>query len=148
MRRTSLGSSCLRWLLPPVDPARSQEGIAMISQLFRKKELTFERSYAAPIAAVWEAWTRPELLRQCGDREDHDPGVRGRPASGRQDLHRDGTGRGHGKYQGTRWPWKGTFTHIEQPQRLVYDARSWTESEQDTAISSTSPSSSSPGTAT
>jgi uncharacterized protein YndB with AHSA1/START domain len=37
----------------------------MITQLFKKeKELTFERTYAAPIEAVWEAWTRPELLRQ------------------------------------------------------------------------------------
>jgi uncharacterized protein YndB with AHSA1/START domain len=37
----------------------------MILQLFRgKKELTFERTYTAPIAKVWKAWTRPDLLRR------------------------------------------------------------------------------------
>jgi hypothetical protein len=41
-------------------------------------------------------------------------------------------GEGMGKYQGTRWPLEGTFTHIESQRRLVYDARSWTEGEQDT----------------
>ncbi len=36
----------------------------MILQLFKKKqELTFERTYAVPIDAVWKAWTQPELLR-------------------------------------------------------------------------------------
>jgi uncharacterized protein YndB with AHSA1/START domain len=41
-------------------------------------------------------------------------------------------GEGMGRYQGTRWPLEGTFTHIEEPRRLVYEARSWTEGEQDT----------------
>ena len=35
-----------------------------------------------------------------------------------------------GKYAGTRWPMTGTFTLIESPHRLVYDARSWTEGEE------------------
>lgn len=67
-----------------------------------------------------------------GAREDHDPRVRGRPARGWQDLHRDGSGRGHGQVQGTRWPLEGTFTHIDPQRHLVYEARSWTEGEQDT----------------
>lgn len=29
-----------------------------------KKDLLFERTYAAPRSRVWEAWTRPELLKQ------------------------------------------------------------------------------------
>ena len=37
----------------------------MIPQLLKKtKELTFERSYPAPIETVWRAWTEPDLLRQ------------------------------------------------------------------------------------
>lgn len=37
----------------------------MILQLFKKtKELNFERTYAAPIETVWQAWTQPSMLRQ------------------------------------------------------------------------------------
>jgi len=32
-----------------------------------------------------------------------------------------------GKYAGTRWPMEGTFTRIDELQRLTYDAKSWTE---------------------
>lgn len=32
-----------------------------------------------------------------------------------------------GKYAGTRWPMEGTFTRIDELQRLTYNARSWTE---------------------
>ena len=38
-----------------------------------------------------------------------------------------------GKYAGTRWPMDGTFTRIDEQQGLAYDARSWTEGEEETA---------------
>jgi uncharacterized protein YndB with AHSA1/START domain len=106
----------------------------MITQLFRKKkELTFERTYAAPIGAVWDAWTRPEQLRQWWGPEkttidecEVDLQVGGR-------IHIVMVaGEGMGKYQGTRWPLEGTFTHVEPRRRLAYEARSWTEGERDT----------------
>ena len=37
-----------------------------------------------------------------------------------------------GKYAGTRWPMEGTFVEIDELRRLTYDARSWTEGEEDT----------------
>jgi uncharacterized protein YndB with AHSA1/START domain len=106
----------------------------MMLRLFRKKkELTFERSYAAPIATVWDAWTRPEMLREWW-------GPKHTTVTDCEvDLRVGGTlyivmeaDEGMGKYQGTRWPMEGTFSLIEQGQRLVYDARSWTEGEQET----------------
>jgi len=107
----------------------------MALQLFRKqKKLTFARTYAAPRAAVWDAWTRPESLREWWGPEHTtvtDCVV---------DLHVGGrihivmeAGEGMGKYRGTRWPMEGTFTAIEPQHRLAYDARSWTEGEQDTS---------------
>lgn len=108
----------------------------MILQLFKKKkELTFERTYAAPIGAVWEAWTQPELLREWWGPEkttipECEVDLRG---GGRIYIVME-AGEGMGKYQGTRWPLEGTFTHIEPKRRLVYDARSWTEGEQDSYI--------------
>jgi uncharacterized protein YndB with AHSA1/START domain len=110
------------------------EGIAMILQLFgKKKELTFERTYAAPVADVWAAWTRPELLRQWwGPEKTTIPECEVDLRVGGRIYIVMEAGEGMGKYQGTRWPLEGTFTHIEEPRRLVYEARGWTEGEQDT----------------
>jgi uncharacterized protein YndB with AHSA1/START domain len=105
----------------------------MIQQLLRKKkELTFERSYAAPVETVWQAWTQPEILRSWwGPDKTTVPECE-------IDLRVGGTihivteaGERMGKYQGTRWPMTGTFSLIEENARLTYDARSWTEGEED-----------------
>src|SRR3546814_14194512 len=37
-----------------------------------------------------------------------------------------------GKDAGTRWPMDGTFSRIDDLKRLTYDARSWTEGEEET----------------
>jgi uncharacterized protein YndB with AHSA1/START domain len=106
----------------------------MIPRLLRKtKEFRFERSYAAPIGAVWDAWTRPELLAQWWGPEgttieDCEVDLR---VGGRIYIVME-AGDGMGSYQGARWPLEGTFTHLEPHQRLSYRARSWTEGEQDT----------------
>lgn len=107
----------------------------MILQLFRKKkELTFERTYSAPIETVWQAWTRPEMLREWWGPENTsipecEVDLR---VGGRLYIVME-AGEGMGKYEGTRWPMEATFTRVEEPTRLVYEARSWTEGEEDTA---------------
>ncbi len=105
----------------------------MITQLFKKrKELDFERSYPAPIATVWRAWTRPEMLRDWWGPDkttvpecEIDPRVGGRIYVVTQ------AGEEMGKYAGTRWPMEGTFTVVEEHARLVWEARSWTEGEEE-----------------
>lgn len=108
----------------------------MILQLFKKThEHTFERTYAAPIEDVWRAWTEPELLRQWwGTAKTTVPECE-------VDLRVGGSIRivmeaseEMGKYAGTRWPLEGTFTAIEEPHRLVYEATSWTEGEEAATI--------------
>ena len=105
----------------------------MIMQIFKKqKQLDFERSYPAPLSTVWRAWTDPEMLREWWGPEK---------TSVREceiDLEVGGTiyvvteaGEEMGKYAGTRWPMAGTFTLIEEDSRLVYEARSWTEGEEE-----------------
>lgn len=105
----------------------------MILQMFKKpKELTFERSYSVPVDVVWRAWTQPEMLREWwGPEKTTVPECA-------IDLRVGGSIRvvmeataEMGKYQGTRWPMEGTFTEIEAPIRLAYDARSWTEGEEE-----------------
>lgn len=101
----------------------------MLSRLIPvKKDLLFERTYTCPRARVWEAWTRPELIRQWWGPEktfipecDIDLRVGGEI---RIVMEAD---KGMGKYQGTRWPMVGTFTGIDEGVRLSFDARSWTE---------------------
>lgn len=108
----------------------------MILQAFKKrKDLSFERTYTAPIEIVWRAWTRAEELREWwGPDNTTVPECE-------IDLRVGGEIRvvmeadeGMGKYQGTRWPMVGTFTLIEENARLVYEARSWTEGEEGTTI--------------
>jgi uncharacterized protein YndB with AHSA1/START domain len=107
-------------------------GSDMILQLFRKtQEHAFKRTYAAPVADVWRAWTEPELLRQWWGPEkttieecEVDLRVGGRIRVVME------AGEEMGKYAGTRWPMEGTFTRVEQPHRLTYEATSWTEGEE------------------
>jgi uncharacterized protein YndB with AHSA1/START domain len=101
----------------------------MIPQLLRnKKELHFERTYTAPVDAVWRAWTEPDRLRAWWGPDktavtecEIDLRLGGR-------LYIVSTaGKEMGSYAGTRWPMEGRFTQIEEQQRLTYDARTWTE---------------------
>lgn len=110
----------------------------MIMQLFSRKELTFERTYPAPVERVWEVWTRPEHLKQWWGPEKTSV------IECDVDLQLGGAIRivmeadeAMGKYAGTRWPMEGTFTHIDETQRMTYDARSWTEGEENTTIEHT-----------
>lgn len=108
----------------------------MISNLLRRKSFHFERTFAAPVGTVWDAWTRAEMLRQWWGPEhttvptcEIDPRVGGRiyvVAEAGEEM---------GKYHGTRWPMEGTFSTVEPSARLTYDAASWTEgSETDSRI--------------
>jgi uncharacterized protein YndB with AHSA1/START domain len=101
----------------------------VISQLLRnKKELHFERYFAAPLDVVWRAWTEADRLRAWWGPE------KTTVAECEIDLRLGGrlyivtvASKAMGKYAGTRWPMEGTFTRIDEPQRLTYNARSWTE---------------------
>jgi uncharacterized protein YndB with AHSA1/START domain len=104
----------------------------MLLQLLKPKNLHLERTYKAPIGTVWQAWTDPEMLRQWwGPEKTFVPECRVDLRSGGEIYIVMEAGEAMGKYQGTRWPMAGTFTTIEEPSRLAYDARSWTEGEQD-----------------
>lgn len=104
----------------------------MAIQLFKKtKQLSFERSYSAPIDLVWRAWTDPEMLRQWWAPKNTTV------TECEIDLRVGGplrvvmeAGAGMGKYAGTRWPMAGTFTEIDEHTHLAYDARSWTEGDE------------------
>ena len=104
----------------------------MALQLFKKaKQLEFERSYPSPLATVWRAWTEPDMLRRWWGPEHTTV------TDCEVDLRVGGVihivmeaGEGMGKYQGTRWPMRGSFIAIDEHVHLRYTAESWTEGDQ------------------
>lgn len=106
----------------------------MALNLFKKtKTLEFERTYEAPPDLVWRAWTEPDMLRRWWGPDkttvtDCEVDLR---VGGELVIVME-AGAEMGKYQGTRWPMAGTFTAIEAATLLRYDARSWTEGQEDT----------------
>lgn len=107
----------------------------MLLQLLKPKNLKFERTYQAPLATVWQAWTDPEMLRKWwGPEKTVVPECRVDLQIGGEIYLVMEAGEAMGKYQGTRWPMAGTFTRIDPNAGLSYDARSWTEGEEEATI--------------
>lgn len=106
----------------------------MLSQLLKKKkELHLERSYDAAVDTVWEAWTDADVLaRWWGPEKTIVPAAEVDLRVGGRIYLVTEAGEAMGKYAGTRWPMEGTFTAIEPTHHLAYDARSWTEGDEDT----------------
>lgn len=97
------------------------------------KEVTFERTYDAPIEKVWQAWTDPEILKQWWGPNDVsipecEVDLR---VGGRIYIVMEAT-EAMGEYKGTRWPMEATFTLVEAPNKLTYEARAWTEGMEET----------------
>ena len=97
------------------------------------KEVTFERTFDAPIETVWEAWTDPEMLKSWWG-----PNGVTIPECD-VDLRQGGelhivmeADESMGEYKGTRWPMTGTFTVVDKPSKLVYTAKAWTEGKEET----------------
>ncbi len=105
----------------------------MISLLKKKKkEIVLERSYAAPVESVWQAWTEKDRLSKWWGPEktkvtDCEVDLR---IGGRIYVVTEATEE-MGKYQGTRWPMEGEFTRIDATSGLTYDARSWQEGDEE-----------------
>ena len=98
----------------------------------KNKEIVLERSYAALIESVWQAWTEADRLSQWWGPEktkvtDCEVDLR---VGGRLYIVTEATEE-MGKYAGTRWPMEGQFTRIDATDRLTYDARSWQEGDEE-----------------
>lgn len=96
------------------------------------KEVTFERTYDAPAAKVWRAWTDPEQLKQWWGPDnvtipDCQVDLR---VGGRFYIVME-AGEGMGEFKGTRWPMEAKITELEPNKKLVYEARAWTEGDEE-----------------
>lgn len=104
------------------------------------KQITFERTYEAPVETVWKAWTNPSELKQWWGPD----GVTIPECE--VDLRVGGTfyivmeaDDSMGDTKGTRWPMRATYTEVKENSRLSYEAKAWTEgAEETTTIEQTS----------
>jgi uncharacterized protein YndB with AHSA1/START domain len=96
------------------------------------KEVTFERTFQAPLEKIWQAWTRPELLRQWwGPNNVTIPECEvDLRVGGRLYIVMEAT-EAMGEFSGTRWPAEGKYTVVEPNSKLSYTAKAWTEGDKE-----------------
>lgn len=97
------------------------------------KEVEFERTFDAPVATVWQAWTNPAMLKQWWGPNNTtivecEVDLR---VGGRIYIVME-AGEAMGEIKGTRWPLDGEFTVVDEPSKLVYKAKAWTEGHEST----------------
>jgi uncharacterized protein YndB with AHSA1/START domain len=96
------------------------------------KEVTFDRTFEAPADKVWQAWTDPEQLKRWWGPDnvtitECEIDLR---VGGRVYIVMEAT-EAMGEYKGTRWPMEGKFTAVEPNSRLTYEAKAWTEGDEE-----------------
>lgn len=92
------------------------------------KEVTFERTYDAPVEQVWAAWTDPEQLKKWwGPDNVNIPECEVDLRVGGRFYIVMEAGEAMGPYKGTRWPMDAKFTVVEPNSKLTYAAKAWTE---------------------
>jgi uncharacterized protein YndB with AHSA1/START domain len=96
------------------------------------KVVEFEKTYNAPVEKVWQAWTEPEQLKKWWGPDNVSI------AECEVDLKVGGriyivmeADESMGEYAGTRWPMEAKITELEPNKKLVYDARAWTEGDEE-----------------
>lgn len=96
------------------------------------KVVTFERVYDASIEKVWQAWTDPEQLKKWwGPDNVTIPECEVElKIGGRLYIVMQAT-EAMGEYAGTRWPMEAKITELEPNKRLVYEAKAWTEGDEE-----------------
>lgn len=99
----------------------------------KEKVLHFEKEFDVPIEEVWEAFTNPEILKQWwGPDKTIIPECQIDVRVGGKIRIVMEASESMGSYAGTRWPMEGTFTTVEKPNRLQYEAEAWTDGKKDT----------------
>ena len=99
------------------------------------KEVTFERTYDAPVEKVWKAWTDPRQLKKWWGPDnvsipECEVDLR---VGGRFYIVME-AGEAMGEYKGTRWPMDAKFTAVEPNSKLSYEAKAWTEGDDEATL--------------
>lgn len=96
------------------------------------KEVTFDRTFDAPLEKVWQAWTDPEMIKQWwGPDNVSIPECEVDLRVGGKIYIVMEAGEAMGPYKGTRWPMLGKFTEVVPHAKFSYDVNAWTEGQND-----------------
>jgi len=95
------------------------------------KEVVFEKTYDASPEMVWQAWTKPEMVKKWWGPDnviipecEIDLRVGGKIYIVME------AGEAMGQYKGTKWPMLGKFTVVEPNAKLSYDVKAWVGEQQ------------------
>ena len=87
----------------------------------KEKEVEFERTYDASPETVWQAWTKPEMIKQWwGPNNVTIPECEVDLRVGGKIYIVMEAGEAMGPYKGTKWPMLGKFTVVEPNSKLSY----------------------------
>jgi len=96
------------------------------------KEVSLERTYDAPLATVWQAWTNPEQLKQWwGPNDVTIPECEVDLRVGGKFYIVMEAGEAMAPYKGTKWPMQAEFTVVEPNSKISYTAQAWTEGQKE-----------------
>ncbi len=96
------------------------------------KEVVLEKTYDASPEKVWQAWTKPELLKQWwGPDNVTIPECEVDLRVGGKFYIVMEAGEGMGEYKGIKWPMMATFTEVAPCSKLSYSAQAWTEGQKE-----------------
>jgi uncharacterized protein YndB with AHSA1/START domain len=96
------------------------------------KEVILERTYDASPQTVWQAWTKPEMLKQWwGPDNVTIPECEVDLRVGGKFYIVMEAGEAMGPYKGTKWPMLAEFTVVEPASKLSYKAKAWVEGQKD-----------------
>ncbi len=103
-------------------------------------EITLVRTFDTSLEQMWQTWTDPELLKQWwGPDNVTIPKCEVDLRVGGKFYIVMEAGEAMGPYKGTKeWPMLATFTVVEPNAKLFYDAKAWTEGQnEETTIDQT-----------
>lgn len=96
------------------------------------KEVTLEKTYDASPQTVWQAWTKPEMLKQWWGQDNVTiPECEVDLKVGGKFYIVMEAGEAMGPYKGTLWPMDAEYTVIEPNSKLFYKAHAWTEGDKE-----------------
>lgn len=92
------------------------------------KQVVLEKTYDASPETVWQAWTKPEMLKGWWGPENVTiPECEVDLKVGGKFYIVMEAGEAMGPYKGTLWPMDAEFTVVEPNSKLSYKAQAWTE---------------------
>jgi uncharacterized protein YndB with AHSA1/START domain len=93
-----------------------------------EKELIMEQVFDTSPEEAWQAWTDPETIKQWwGPYNVTIPECEVDLKIGGKIYIVMEAGEAMGPYKGIKWPMLGKFTVVEPNSKLSYDAKAWTE---------------------